>query len=508
MSHPTVHARNNPDKPAYIMANTGEIVTYGQLDARSNQAAQLFRSRGLQAGDHIALQMENTPEFMVIVWGAQRSGLIYTAISTHLKTDEIAYIVDNCDARLLVTSHKLAPVVDGVRDGAHKVRSFFIVGASREGYESWSEAVSVQPETPIADQQRGVQMLYSSGTTGLPKGVLPQWRAGVDIEAPMDVAQLLGGVFGFDENTVYLSPAPLYHAAPLVYNLISMGLGGTSILMEKFDPEQSLALIERYEATHSQWVPIMFVRMQKLAESIAGKYDLSSMRVAIHAAAPCPVDVKQRMIDWWGPVIFEYYAGTEGAGFTVINSEQWLAHRGSVGQPLACEVHIVGDDGAELPTGEIGAVYFGGGPQRFEYYREPGKTADSHNTRGWSTMGDVGHLDEDGFLYLTDRKNFMIITGGVNVYPQEVENLLITHPRVADVAVFGIPNEDFGEAVKAVVQPLDWLHANDEFAAELIEWCRERLSSVKCPRTLDFTRELPRMDNGKLYKRRLREAYL
>lgn len=506
--YPALNADIDPDKPAYIMAASGEVVTFRELDALSSQAAQLFRSLGIQAGDHIALQMENNRHFMVVVWAAMRSGLIYTAISTHLKTEEVAYIVDNCDARLLVTSKRLAPVVDGLRDHENKVDHYFIVDDERAGYQNWEHALAEQPTTPIDDEQRGIQMLYSSGTTGLPKGVLPPWKPGTPLDEPTALAPLLEMVFGFDSNSVYLSPAPLYHAAPLLYNVGSLSLGATSIIMEQFDAERALSYIDQYRATHSQWVPIMFVRMLKLSEETRASYDTSTMKVAIHAAAPCPVEVKQQMIDWWGPVIYEYYSSTEGTGFTFVDSENWLTHKGTVGVPLNCEVHIVGEDGEDLPVGEVGTVYFGSPLQTFEYYREPEKTAASHNDKGWSTMGDVGYLDEDGYLYLTDRKNFMIITGGVNVYPQEVENLLITHPAVADVAVFGIPNEEFGEEVKAVVQPQNWEGSGPELAEDLIAWCREHLSVVKCPRSLDFMEELPRMDNGKLYKRRLRDAYL
>ena len=349
-------------------------------------------------------------------------------------------------------------------------------------------------------------MLYSSGTTGKPKGVfIPPLSD--DVDAPHPLAQSVGAAFGFSGETVYLSPAPLYHAAPLHYNMMNLFLGGTSVVMEQFDPERALALIEEHRVTHSQWVPIMFVRMLKLPEERRERYDISSMQFAIHAAAPCPIEVKERMIEWWGPVIVEYYAASEGVGLTMIDSAQWLEHRGSVGRALVGELHIVGDDGRELPPGEVGTVYFGGPQATFEYHREPDKTAESYNEQGWATTGDLGYVDEEGYLYLTDRKHFTIISGGVNVYPQEVENLLITHPRVADVAVFGVPNAEFGEEVKAVVQPQNRVDATDEVAFELIEWLRERLSSIKVPRSIDFRAELPRLDNGKLYKRHLVEEY-
>jgi fatty-acyl-CoA synthase len=316
----------------------------------------------------------------------------------------------------------------------------------------------------------------------------------------------VGAFFGFGLDTIYLSPAPLYHAAPLHYNLMVLGLGGTSVIMEQFDPAQSLALIDQYKVTHSQWVPIMFVRMLKLPERDRHRYDLSSMKCAIHAAAPCPIDVKEAMIDWWGPVIVEYYSGSEGNGFTIIDSANWLTHRGSVGQAIIGEPRILGENGEVLATGEIGDVYFANS-RPFEYFEEPEKTREAFNEKGWSTMGDVGYLDEEGFLYLTDRKNFTIISGGVNVYPAEIEGLLITHDKVADVAVFGVPHPEFGEEVVAVVQPMEWSEATGETAEELTQWMRERLSGVKVPRKIDFLEQLPRMDNGKLYKRHLQDAY-
>jgi fatty-acyl-CoA synthase len=327
------------------------------------------------------------------------------------------------------------------------------------------------------------------------------------VNAPHPLAGSLGLAFGFSEETVYLSPAPLYHAAPLHYNMMALYQGGTTVVMESFDPEEALRLIEEHRATHSQWVPIMFIRMLKLPREVRERYDVSSMQFAIHAAAPCPVEVKEQMIEWWGPVIVEYYAASEGIGATIIDSKAWLSHKGSVGPAVVGQVHIVDDEGRELPAGEIGTVYFSGEQAQFRYHGEPEKTAEAFNERGWATTGDVGYLDEDGFLYLTDRKHFTIISGGVNIYPQEIENLLITHDKVADVAVFGVPNPEFGEEVKAVVQPLNWVDATDEVAIELMEWLRDRLSHIKLPRSLDFHPELPRLDNGKLYKRHLMEEY-
>ena len=507
MPHPSITAETYPQKPAIIMAESGEIVTYGQLDQRSNQAAQLFRSLGLKKGDHIGMMLTNNRQFLEICWGAQRAGLIYTPISTHLMLDETSYILKNCGAKLFIACLPLAEVAEKVvSEGGTGIENFLMVDGIKPGFESWEEAVDRQPTTRIEDEANGMPMVYSSGTTGQPKGVfLPP--VSDDVNAPYPLAASLGAAFGFGEETVYLSPAPLYHAAPLHYNLMTLYQGGTTIVMEKFEPERALQLIAEHQVTHSQWVPIMFIRMLKLPEEVRAAYNISSMQFAIHAAAPCPVEIKQQMIDWWGEVIVEYYAASEGVGVTIIDSAAWLTHRGSVGPAMVGELHILDDDGEELPVGEIGTIYFGGNEHKFKYHGEPSKTAEAYNDKGWATTGDVGYVDEDGFLYLTDRKNFMIISGGVNIYPQEIENLLITHDKVADVAVFGVPHAEFGESVHAVIEPMNWGDATDEIAIELMEWARERLSKVKVPRSLDFHKKLPRMDNGKMYKRRLAEEY-
>jgi acyl-CoA synthetase (AMP-forming)/AMP-acid ligase II len=388
-----------------------------------------------------------------------------------------------------------------------------------EGYESYEHTVAAQSDEPLEGRIGGTDMLYSSGTTGRPKGVLPslpteplETRAAPGATTASMLGLVVGmqrTLFGMDNAKVYLSPAPMYHAAPLRFCMATQALGATVVAMEQFDTERYLAFIEQYRATHTQVVPTMFVRLLKLPDEVRATYDVSSLECVVHAAAPCPVPVKEAMIDWWGPVIHEYYAGTEGNGFTYCNSAMWLAHKGTVGMPINCKVHIVGDDGEELPQGAIGTVYFEGG-RSFEYHNDPEKTAGSRHPMGWSTLGDVGYLDADNYLYLTDRKLYMIISGGVNVYPQEAENVLVTHPKVVDVAVFGVPNEDFGEEVKAVVQPVE-LPADDDAAAalarELIAYCREQLADIKCPRTIDFRAELPRHPTGKLYKRILRDAY-
>ena len=506
MPHPRITAETYPHKPAIVMGDSGEMVTYRQLEERANQGAQLFRSLGLQTGDHIGMMMENTPGFLCIAWAAQRAGLIFTPVSTHLKRDETSYILENCRAKLFIGSHALSEVAAQVLSDAKGVENFLMVGGIIDGYDSFEEALDTQPTTPIDDEANGVPMLYSSGTTGKPKGVLVP-PVSDDPADPQPMALGLGIAFGFGEETVYLSTAPLYHAAPLHYNMMNLYQGGTSVIMERFDPERALALIEEHRVTHSQWVPIMFVRMLKLPEEVRSRYDVSSMQFAIHAAAPCPIEVKEKMIDWWGPVIVEYYAASEGAGATVIDSDAWLSHKGSVGPALSGALHILDDDGNELPPGEIGTIYFSGEQANFEYHGEEEKTAGAYNEKGWATTGDIGYLDEEGFLYLTDRKNFMIISGGVNIYPQEIENLLINHDKVADVAVFGVPCDEFGEKVQAVIEPMNWADATDETAIEIMEWLRERISHIKLPKALDFHKKLPRTDTGKLYKRHLMDEY-
>jgi long-chain acyl-CoA synthetase len=314
-------------------------------------------------------------------------------------------------------------------------------------------------------------------------------------------------LYGFRDDMVYLSPAPMYHAAPLAYSLWAQQYGGAVVIMERFDPLEALGLIERYHVTHSQWVPTMFVRMLKLSDEERQRHDLSSLEVAIHAAAPCPVPVKHKMIEWWGPKLFEYYAGTEGNGSTIINSHEWLNKPGSVGRTTVAKLHILDEEFNELPAGSEGTIWFSGGGD-FEYHNAPEKNAESHRTGGLSTLGDVGYVDEDGYLFLTDRKAYMIIAGGVNIYPREIEDILVTHPAVADVAVFGIPNDDLGEEVKAVVQPVDMAAAGPELAAELLAFCGQHLARFKVPRTLDFEAELPRLPTGKLYKRILRDRYM
>ena len=502
--HPSEVASRWSDKPAYIIAETGETVTFKQFDDVSMQASQLFRSLGLKRGDHIALMLENHPALLQICLAAQRAGLYFTAISFRLQEDEVEYIVNDCMAKVFITSRAQQSVAERLQGKLGGVKHAFMLDGTIAGFEPWEEAVAALPAEKIADESIGISMLYSSGTTGRPKGILRPLPEG-EFGGEEDV-NLFAALYGANEESIYLSPAPLYHSAPLAFTMSLLAMGTTCIIMQHFEAEAALKAIEKHKVTHAQWVPTMFVRMLKLDEKVRLKYDTSSLTCAIHAAAPCPIPVKEQMIEWWGPVLNEYYAGTEGNGFVAINSEQWLAHKGSVGQALVGTLHIVDEAGEEVPAGESGTIYFEGGAE-FEYFNDEKKTSESRHSKGWSTLGDVGYLDEEGFLYLTDRKSFMIISGGVNIYPQETENLLVTHPKVMDVAVFGVPNVDFGEEVKAVVQPKDWADVGPELAAELIDFCREHISHIKCPKSIDFLEELPRHPTGKLYKRLLRDKY-
>ncbi len=508
--HPGAHAATHPEKAAFTMspprdAGAGETVTYRELDAASNRFAHALRRFCLRLGDGIALCLENHARYYEIVWGAQRAGLYYTAVSTRLTAGELEYILNDCGAKVFVTSHALAGLAEAVRDRIPNVVHKLMVGGTIPGYASFEATIADEPPTPIADEREGADLLYSSGTTGRPKGVKFPLR-GDALGTPTPLVALATALYAMGPETRYLSPAPLYHAAPLRFNLAVQRLGGTSIIMEHFDAEEFLHLVERHRITHTQVVPTMFVRLLKLPEEVRRRYDVSSLTHVIHAAAPCPIPVKEQMIAWWGPIIHEYYGGTEGNGLCALNSAEWLAHKGSVGRALLGKIKILDDDGRELPTGEPGAIYFASG-STFEYLHDEEKTRASRRPDGASTIGDIGYVDADGYLYLTDRKANMIISGGVNVYPQEAENLLVTHPKVQDVAVFGVPNEDFGEEVKAVVQPMDMRDAGPALAEELIAFCRQHLSPIKCPRSVDFEAELPRHPTGKLYKRLLRDRY-
>ena len=503
--YPGAIAQKSPDKAAIIMADSGETMTFQELHDYAEKVANLLQSAGLEPGDHIALCLENRLEFLPICWGAHYAGLYYTAISSRLTAPEISYIIKDCGAGAFLTTpykgEEAAELIDDIPDVFLRLS----VGGTIEGFDSLDELLIEQETTPQGPRVEGADMLYSSGTTGRPKGVkspLP----GVPLGETDGVTTLLGMLFGANPDSVYLSPAPLYHAAPLRFCRGIQKLGGTVVVMPRFGPVELLESIEKYKTTLLQAVPTMFVRLLKLEKTQRESFDVSSLQSVVHAAAPCPIPVKKQMIDWWGEIIHEYYAGTEGNGFCYCNSKDWLAHEGTVGRAIQGILHIVNDDGNELPTGEIGGVYFES-DSVFEYHNAPEKTKGARLENGWSTLGDIGKVDEDGFLYLTDRKAFMIISGGVNIYPQEAENVLTMHDKVLDVAVFGVPNDDLGEEVKAVVQLIDPTSASPQIEQELLMYCQEQLARVKCPRTIDFREELPRHPTGKLYKRLLRDEY-
>jgi acyl-CoA synthetase (AMP-forming)/AMP-acid ligase II len=496
-----------PDRPAVIIADTGETRSFAEMEANADRGAHLFRELGLKRGDTIAIWLPNCLEYFDLYWAGQRAGLYMVPLSTALNAEEAAYILADSGASLLVVGSGVAAAAETLESRLPAgVTAIYTVGAPVVGRPSWSEAIAAHPATPIADEQPGLAMYYSSGTTGRQKGVR---RPLDDIDAtavnPVTVAFAMR--FNLTADTVYYSPAPLYHAAPLTFCTVAQRMGATAVIPLKFDAEAMLRDIERYRITFAQLVPTMFVRLLRLPPEVRAKYDLSSLTHILHGAAPCPVAVKRGIIEWLGPIVSEYYAGSEGNGSTFISSEEWLRKPGSVGRSAIATIHICGEDGQTLPPGEPGAIYFDSNSD-FHYHNDPEKSRNArHPTQpGWSTLGDVGYLDEDGYLFLTDRKSFMIISGGVNIYPQEAENLLITHPRVADAAVIGVPNEDMGEEVKAVIEPLDWADAGPELAAELIAFCRAHLSHVKCPRTVDFE-VLPRHETGKLYKRLIKDRY-
>jgi acyl-CoA synthetase (AMP-forming)/AMP-acid ligase II len=498
------HARRQPDRPAVVEVATGETVTYGALETRSVKLSRMWRERGIGHGGHVAILMDNDARYFEVAWAAQRSGLYFTPVNWHLTPDEAAYIVRDCGATVLVASGRLTGLARAIaaRTGLG-VR--LAVGGAIEGFERYEDAVSGVVPIPLDDEAEGTDMFYSSGTTGRPKGVrrpLPLAPLG----SPHPVVSLAVALWGFGPDTRYLSPAPLYHAAPLGISMAVHRVGGTVVLAERFDAQQTLELISSHRITHAQFVPTMFLRLLELPEEVRSSADLRSLRQVIHAAAPCPPDVKAAMIDWLGPIVCEYYSGTEGVGFTHITSEEWLSHRGSVGRPLLGDVHVVDDDGRELAAGETGTVYFSGGPV-FSYHNDPEKTAQSYDHRGWATLGDIGHVDEEGYLYITDRREFMVISGGVNLYPRETEDALIGHPTVVDAAAFGIPHPDLGEQLIAVVQLADPAVDPGRMAAELDAWCASRIARYKCPRRIEFVDELPRLPTGKLHKRLLRERY-
>ncbi|MCX5046486.1 acyl-CoA synthetase [Aldersonia sp. NBC_00410] len=507
--YPGTWAAKTPDKPAMIMAGSGATLTYAELDERSIRLSRYLHDQGLRTGDVVALLSDNRLETYEVYWAALRSGLYITAVNHNLAPAEAAYIVADCGARALVVSAAKRALVEAMTDvDAASVRLAF--GGAVDGYGDYGAALAGASAEPLPEQPHGEDLLYSSGTTGRPKGIkLPLPEFAVD-EPGYPYVTIFGGLYGFDTDSVYLSPAPVYHAAPLRFGGVVHALGGTLVMMENFDAQRALAAIDKYRITHTQMVPTMFVRMLKLPEDVRNSYDVSSLRVVVHAAAPCPVEVKQRMIDWFGPIINEYYASTEANGATFIDSERWLTHPGSVGTALLGVIRVCDDDGAELPAGEIGTIYFEREGKGFEYHNDAAKSAATrhpeHET--WTTVGDLGYLDEEGYLYLTDRKAFMVISGGVNIYPQEVEDLFSLHPKVLDIAVLGMPDEDLGERVVAVVQVAPDVVADTDLAEELRAFARERIAHYKVPKEFHFAETLPRTPTGKLVKGKLREELL
>jgi long-chain acyl-CoA synthetase len=502
-----------PDRPAVIMAADGSALSYADLDRRSCAVARLLASHGIGRGDHIALLMDNRPEFFEVAWAAQRSGILYTPVNWHLTDAEAAYVLTDCGARALFTCATLAGLAARTLAASPGVELAVMAGDpagdtagdTAGGFRDYEAEIAAQPAGPPEAECEGSPFLYSSGTTGRPKGIARAHEF-AEFGTGLGIDQVMGTMFGFDASAVYLCPAPLYHAAPLGWSMGTIRNGGTVVVMERFDALECLRVIERFGVTHVQFVPTHFVRMLKLPPEQRQAADTSTLKMVVHAAAPCPVEVKQQMIDWLGPVLLEYYAGSEASGMTVITSADWLTHRGSVGRAAVVTVHIVGEDGAELPTGEVGLVYFEGGGQ-FRYHNDEAKTASAYHAKGWSTLGDLGYLDDEGYLYLADRRTDLIISGGVNIYPAEIEEALVMHPAVADVAVIGVPDEEMGQSVRAVVQPAAGAAPGDDLAADLLAFARQRLAGFKVPRSVVFASELPRLPTGKLLRRRLRDEY-
>ena len=502
--YPGVFSAVTPDKPAAIMAGTGEQLTYAQLEDRSARLARYLHERGLRRGDTLALLTDNRLTVFEVYWAAMRSGLYLTAVNHNLAPGEVRYVLDDSGTTALIVSAAKAGLATSLGD-LPQIGIRLAFGGPVEGFTSYEDAVASSSPEPLAEQPRGTDMLYSSGTTGRPKGVRPELPdRQVDEPGDMYIA-LFVPLYGFSRDMRYLSPAPIYHAAPLRFCATTQAIGGTVVMMPGFDAEGMLAAIERYQITHVQVVPTMFVRALKLDDATRRRYDLSSLQVVIHAAAPCPPDVKRAMIDWWGPIIVEYYAATEANGMTVIRSAEWLRKPGSVGQAVLGTLRICADDGQELPAGRIGLVYFERDALPFTYHNDPVRTAAAQHPGhpGWTTVGDIGFVDDEGFLFLTDRKAFMIISGGVNIYPQEIENALALHPMVYDVAVIGVPDAEMGQRVKAFVQVSGGTPRDESTTDELREFLRSRVAHFKVPREWEFADSLPRTPTGKLAKHAL-----
>jgi len=500
--HIALHAQQRPNDPAITMSD-GRVLSFRQLDNGSIALANRFHALGLRRGDVIAVLMENRLEYLLTTWAAQRMGLYYTPINWHLKPDEVAYIVADSEARVMVTSAMHRETAARTSVGTACTQTINVDDADWHDVQAAIESPTAQEA--IHEPTEGQTMFYSSGTTGKPKGI-KRALDGRPFATPSPLDKFLAAFYGIDGGTRYLSPAPMYHAAPLGWCMGILRAGGHIVCMTHFDAVESLRLIAQHKVTHGQFVPTMFVRMLKLTDAERGAHDMSSLKVAVHAAAPCPPDVKRAMFAWWGPILHEYYGGSEVNGMCAVGPQDWLTHQGSVGKAVLGLAHVCDDEGNELPQGETGAIYFSGMPP-FEYFKDPEKTRGAYNAQGWSTLGDIGYMDPDGFVFLTDRKAFMIISGGVNVYPQEVENVLIGHPAVMDVAVIGVPHPELGEEVLAAVQLREASLASDALKAELIAFCRASIAHFKCPRRVEFDPDLPRLPNGKLLKRLIKNRY-
>lgn len=503
MPHLAKLARETPDKPAAIFPDSGTALSFRALDEAANQVAHGLIAIGLTLGQGIALLLENTPEFLILTYGAKRAGVMVTPLSIHLRAQEVAHVLRDSGAVALVADASLSNMVAALN--LQHLPFCFSLGGAMQGFVPLQNLMEGQPTSwPDGERPIGREFLYSSGTTGLPKGIRRPLIPFADRHKP-EFDMSWKAFYGFDAETVYLSPAPLYHAAPNRYVQRTIDGGGTAVITRKFDAAACLALIEKYRVTHSQWVPTMFVRLLALPDAVRNTFDLSSHRCAIHAAAPCPIPVKQAMIDWWGPIIREYYAGSEGIGVCFIDSATWLRKPGSVGRPAYGAVHILDEEGHKLPPGKIGYIWFEGGA-RFAYHNDPEKTAAAYNDRGWATLHDLGWLDAEGFLFLSDRRADLILSGGVNIYPAEIESVLGLHPAVAEAAVVGVPDAELGERPHALVVPRD-VAVNAELAEALIAHCRAHLGSLKVPVAIDFLAELPRSEAGKLLRRVLKERF-
>ena len=503
--HIATAAAATPQHPAVIMGGAGSIITYAEMDLRSRKLAAYLRANRIAKGDHIAIMMANSADYLSVCWAAQRLGLVYTPINWHLAPPEIAYILENCDAKALIVSDHVHPALQIISQSLRGIEVALTTGPSFGAFENLDRALERVADNPDLAHHEGSVMFYSSGTTGRPKGITrKQGEIAWGNFAPLEL--YLRATYGLDRDTVYLVPAPLYHAAALGWAMNVLRGGGTVVVMERFDPLEALRLIEAHHVTHAQFVPTMFVRLLRLSKAERTRHRLSTLKCVLHAAAPCPVQIKHQMLDWLGPVIHEYYAGSERNGLVAVDSAAWAARPGTVGRAVFGQIHIVGEDGRELPTGQDGLIYFSGAGG-FEYYKDPIQTASAFNELGWSTLGDIGHLDDDGFLFLADRRTDLIISGGVNIYPKEVEDALIQHPAVADVAVIGVPSLEYGQEVKAVVELNAGVSPSNELAADMIRFCRLRIAAYKCPRSVDFA-ALPRLPNGKMLKRHIKDQYL